>query len=163
VFFLKQAILVPGAKPFEEGDSDQDPAITLPELLTYANAGYDIFSITPVKIAPLSTGKIRTGIATEFPYPYVGLVLDRSGMGFRGSMRRAGVIDCNWRGEWQVCIYNSGTELLEIESVLENPNAKAAAQVVFVEYHKRKSVIVQEHELTPTKRGAAWQGSSDKK
>jgi dUTP pyrophosphatase len=157
-FFLKQAILVLGARPFEEGDLEIIDGEGI-----YLNAGYDIFSIEEKIIAPLSSMEIRTGIATEFPYPYVGLVLDRSGMGFKGAMRRAGVIDCNWRGEWKVCLYNSGTELLHIESVLINPQAKACAQVVFVKFHKQKSTIVLPEELTPTKRGDSWQGSSDKK
>jgi dUTP pyrophosphatase len=144
-FYLKIQVLVPGAKPFQPGE-DED-------------AGYDIWAINTVTIPALSSAVIRTGIATEFPVGYVGLMLDRSSMGFKGGMRRAGVIDSGYRDEWRVCLFNSSSTPIMVESILDNSYAKAIAQVVFVPYFKVKPELV--FGLSESKRGTKGYGSSD--
>jgi dUTP pyrophosphatase len=146
-FYLKCAILVPGARALEMGRKE--------------DACYDLWSIEDCAIPPLSSGVFKCGFATEWPKSYVGLVLDRSGMGFKGSMRRAGVIDSGWRGEWRVCLFNSSTEMLNIESVIRNPKAKAAAQVLFVARFKVPPQIVDPSQLVQSERGETWQGATD--
>lgn len=153
-FYLNVKIETPGAKAFEPGVMMEG----MEEF--YENAGYDIWSIERAVIPPGGTAKLRTGICTEFPYPYMGLVLDRSSTGFNGFIRRAGLIDCGYRNEWRVCLYNSSNQELIVESILDNPDAKACAQVVFFKYAKKKPRIVTQ--LAPSMRGLQWHGSSDK-
>ncbi len=139
-------IVIPGAKVFEQAKE--------------GDAGYDIWSIETLIIPSKGTTRFRTGIATAFDPNWVGLVLDRGGWGFKGLMRQAGVFDSNWRGEWLVQIYNSSDTPLEIESVLENPKAKAMCQVVFVPCGQGPLMVVDA--LPKSVRGALGFGSSDK-
>lgn len=145
-FELKQKILVPGAQPFKIGRLE--------------DAGYDIFGIEDCyKLPILASVAIKTGIATAFTSGWVGLILDRSGYGFKGLMRQAGVIDSGYRGEWIIKLVNMGKEQLSLESVIRNPNAKAIAQVVFVPYAKAPTEIVDQ--LPESVRGTTGWGSTD--
>lgn len=126
------------------------------------DAGFDLFGIESGQIDPGKSAKIRLGFATSFNQEYVGLVLDRGGAGFKGIMRRAGVIDSNFRGEWVVNLYNSGSEAFVYQSVLNNQSAKAIAQVVFLMCAQQpQAIIVQE--LSGSTRGVEGWGSSDSK
>jgi len=147
MFWLKQKIMTPGARPFEMGREE--------------DAGYDIFSTEDGKILPLTSVAFRTGIATAFTPGYVGLVLDRSSVGWKGIMRQAGVIDSGFRDEWFVKLWNTSIHTMEIESVIRNKNAKAIAQVVFVPYGKVPPEIVDL--LPPSLRGEGQLGSTDAK
>ena len=151
-------ILVPGAKVFKKAKK--------------GDGGYDIwvtgwidekkqFIPRDMILHPGEAQLFQTGIATAYPATHVGLVCDRSGYGVRGLMKQAGVIDSNWRGEWGVKLYNTSKDPIKIESVLVNPNAKAACQVVFVQCADEEFKVVDE--LPESVRGDQWQGSSDKK
>lgn len=144
-FNLRVKILVPGARA--------------PAFGRYEDAGFDLFSIENYRLAPGQGCLFRTGFATAFPEGWVGLVLDRGSMGVKGIMRRAGVIDAGFRGEWKVSLFNTGLLAIDIVSVLSNPQAKAAAQVVFVPYGKASAEIVDE--LPESLRGLDWDGSTD--
>lgn len=149
-------ILVPGAKVFtkaKEGDGGYDIWAT-----GWLNDKKELQPHSRI-LAPWESILFMTGIATAFPATHVGLVCDRSGYGVRGLMKQAGVIDSNWRGEWGVKLYNTSSQAIIIESVLENPNAKAACQVVFVPCADEVFKVVDE--LPESVRGDQWQGSSD--
>lgn len=145
MFYLKIQSLKTGAKPFKKGRE--------------GDAGYDIWSLDSHLIDPGNSAMIKTGIATDFAQGWVGLILDRSGMGVKGIMRRAGVIDPNYRGEWGVILLNTGDKPIQIEGCLGNHFAKACAQVVFVPFGDAEPVLVES--LEDSARGAEWQGSSD--
>lgn len=152
-------ILTPGAKVFKkakEGDGGFDIFVT-----GYVDADKKLVPKSFV-IEPQQSQLFLTGIATAFPVTHVGLVADRSGYGVKGLMKQAGVIDSNWRGEWGVKLFNSSFKPITVESVLENPDAKAACQVVFVECYDGEFQTI-EGDLPPSARGEAWQGSSDKR
>lgn len=151
-------ILIAGAKVFKKAKD--------------GDAGYDIFvtgyldtakQLIPksFELYPDNAQLFMTGIATAFPLTHVGLVCDRSGYGVKGLMKQAGVIDSNYRGEWGCKLYNTSNKPITIESVLENPNAKAACQVVFVPCADEEFQIVDTLPLSV--RGDQWQGSSDAK
>jgi dUTP pyrophosphatase len=144
-FYLKMKIIVPGGKPFTMGRLE--------------DAGYDIFSAESMTIYPFSKVLVETGIATEFPIGFVGLILDRSSMGIKGITRLAGVVDSGYRNTWKISLFNLSEVAIPIESTIDNPNAKAIAQVVFTRYYKATPTIVTE--LENSARGEDGFGSSD--
>lgn len=142
-FWLK-VVKQPNAK-FEKG-RDED-------------AGYDLYSMISMKIPPITFFKLPCGIQTAFPPGWVGLILDRSSVGLKGGFRLAGVIDSGYRGEWAVLLANTGRDVLEVESVVLNPKAKAIAQVVFVPYGKAEIELVET--LPESLRGEKGYGSTN--
>lgn len=144
---LKVKILVPGAKP---------PCRGYP-----GSVGYDLYSIESGSIDPgKCSGLIRTGIATEFDSDLAALVFDRGSTGMQGIIRRAGVIDPDFRNEWLVLLYNASEKLFHYESILENPKAKAIAQVVFCKIGLPEVLLVET--LTESQRGMNFGGSTNK-
>src|SRR5689334_3676060 len=73
-------------------------------------AGYDLYSSENTIIEPGQTSIVKIGLASEFSLGYVALIWDRSGMGVKGMHRFAGVIDCDYRGEWGVVLHNTKKE-----------------------------------------------------
>lgn len=138
-------ILVPGAKVFQrakEGD-----------------AGYDIWALHTMVVPSQGVAEFKTGIATAYPAGWVGLVMDRSGWGWKGLMKQAGVIDSGYRGEWLVKLFNTSNQTLTLEGVLDNPNAKAICQAIFVQVGLSDFTVV---DVLPTSvRGTTGFGSSD--
>jgi len=81
--------------------------------------GYDVFALETVQLKPLSTLKVRTGIAVEARHPLTGdplglLVRDRSSMAARGIATTGGVIDSGYRGEILILMTNLGAETVEL-------------------------------------------------
>lgn len=63
---------------------------------TEHSAGYDL------RVFNISNGNIETGISVAIPTGFVGIILPRSGLGFKYSFalrNTAGVIDADYRGE----------------------------------------------------------------
>jgi dUTP pyrophosphatase len=139
-------ILVPGAKVFKRAKD--------------GDAGFDIWALDTTVVPSQGVAEFRTGIATAFDPRYVGLVLDRGGWGWKGLMKQAGVIDSNYRGEWLVKLYNTSQKPIVLEGVLNNSNAKAICQVVFMLCNLTPFTEVDD--LPPSDRGASGWGSSDK-
>lgn len=105
-----------------------------------AAAGYDLYADGDWVIPPRVVLRVSTGLAIAIPLGYVGLLCDRSGMAARGVSTKAarmdigaliewlgaadpagylgvgehvlgGVIDSDYRGEWQVILYNSNADV----------------------------------------------------
>lgn len=116
------------------------------------DAGYDLFADEDVAIAPYRVLPIRLGIATEFQLGYVALLWDRSGMGRGGIHRFAGVIDSTYRGEWQVCLFNSTPGYYHIRQ------GQKIVQVLFQSVYS-PMISVQDY-LNPSQRGDKGFGST---
>lgn len=129
-----------------------DPFVRLPER-AHNSAGYDLFAREPVRIGPGETSKVRTGIAVEFPPGYVALIWDRSSLGSKGIHRFAGVIDADYRGEWVVCLHNTGDHAFFVE------RGDKIAQVLF---QPVMAWDIVEGELSDTSRGEGGFGSTGK-
>lgn len=74
-------------------------------------AGADLYACESgeVTVAPGETRIIHTGIAMEIPCGYVGLIYARSGIALKRGLapaNKVGVIDCDYRGEIMVALYN---------------------------------------------------------
>jgi len=93
------------------------------------DAGWDIFASEAAEVGPGETKIIKTGIALEIPSGWYGQIKSRSGLGAKGLIVTAGVVDSGYRGEVGVVVVNGnkGPE----GSLLPCPGDKIA-QMVFL-------------------------------
>ena len=105
-----------------------DDAATFPTKANLSDAGFDLYSVENIIIAPQSRKTIRTGIALEMPKNMAGLVWPRSGLSVKSGIDvLAGVIDSGYRGEIMVCLYNTSKEVVDIK------HGDRIAQIIFQE------------------------------
>jgi dUTP pyrophosphatase len=119
------------------------------------SAGYDIFSIDSVTIAPGSRLLIRTGISLEVPEYYYIRVAPRSGLSVRGIDVGAGVIDSSYRGEIKVLLINNSKEFYNVQE------GDRIAQLIMERCGNAEiSVLEYYDELSMSERGQNGFGSS---
>ncbi len=112
---------------------------------SYKAAAYDLYACFGLVLAPGVVTSVKTRIATELPPGYAALIWDRSGMGKKGITVFGGVIDEDYRGEWQVMLFNSNAFEIEIQ-----PGDRIAQ---FVLQEVKQIPVVQVDELADTERG----------
>lgn len=122
-------------------------------------AGADLYACLdmPAVIAPGRTKVIPTGIALELPVGYAGLIYARSGLATKQGLapaNKVGVVDCDYRGEVMVALYNHSGEARTVNS------GDRIAQLVITPYIT--AVFEEKKELSPTARGAGGFGSTGK-
>ena len=116
-------------------------------------AGYDLYATRELYMYPKARYAIPIGIATEIPHGYFGLILDRSGLASKdGITVLGGVIDNDYRGEWQVVLLNTGIYGKDIKA------GDRIAQVVFLPYGDFS--VSEVFELSDTERGEDGLGST---
>ena len=94
----------------------------IPNYANLSDAGMDLFSIEEVVLKIGERQAIRTGIKTEIPDGYVGLVWDKSGLALNNGIKTmAGVIDSGYRGEIKIVLINLGDEDFEIKKAKKSP------------------------------------------
>ena len=120
------------------------PAAKLPTR-SYHSAGYDLYASETTDCPPGKVTPVPTGIATEIPPAYAGLVWDRSGMGKKGLTVFGGVIDEDYRGEWFVMLFNSTGD-----NYVVNAGDRVAQ---FLVQQVRQDELVAVDELNDTTRG----------
>lgn len=128
---------------------------TTPTYGTSGAAGMDLYSAEDVVINPGDTRLIDTGVAFAIPEGFVGLVVPRSGLSLRTSLRQpncVGVIDCDYRGRVRGMFQNTGSKPIAIEKGMR------FAQMIIVPYVKCDIEVVDV--LTATDRGANGFGST---
>jgi len=92
------------------------------------DAGFDLYSVENVIIAPQSRKTVKTGISLEMPRHMAGLIWPRSGLSVKSGIDvLAGVIDSGYRGEIIVCLYNTSKDVVEIK------HGDRVAQIIFQE------------------------------
>lgn len=161
-------MIVPGSETiFVKVAKIKDEAF-LPEFGTEYSAGADLKACLideegkpyTAIIPHGETTMIPTGIKTEIPKGYVGLVYARSGLASKRGLAPAncvGVIDSDYRGEWFVPLHNHTKNV--IESI---EHGDKIAQVIIMPYPHIDYQEVNEDELTDTKRGQGGFGSTGK-
>ena len=87
------------------------PSAALPTRESAEAAGWDLRACldAPVQIPPGECVRIGTGLAIAIPKGWFGGVFARSGLSTKEGLRPAncvGVCDSDYRGEWQVPLYN---------------------------------------------------------
>lgn len=93
-----------------------------------------------------------TGVALEIPRGYVGLVWDRSGLGVQGLTTFGGVIDCTYRGELKVVLFNASDTAHHVK------RGDRIAQLLIQRVETVR--LVEVDTLTDTERGERGFGSS---
>lgn len=71
------------------------------------DAGLDLYALEGCVVGSGDISIVRTGLAVEIPYGYVGLVHPRSGLAFKHGItvvNAPGTIDSSYRGELQVAL-----------------------------------------------------------
>lgn len=117
--------------------------------------GYDIYALQDSALQNGAVGKIRTGIAVQFPDGFGGIVKDRSSMASKGITVSAGVVDAGYRGEILVLMtYRNpiGPPQYDIRA------GEKIAQIVPVRVHTEP--VMEVTELSETARGEKGFGSS---
>lgn len=92
-------------------------------------AGVDIYynGSVPVTIGPGSLAELETYLAVEIPNGNFGMLVVRSGYGWRGlsMLNSVGIIDCDYRGEIGIKLVNHGHEIITIE-----PGVRVAQMII---------------------------------
>ncbi|MFH1787486.1 MAG: dUTP diphosphatase [archaeon] len=131
------------------------PDAKVPVLGTEYSAGFDIHSVEEKTLQPGERHAFGTGISIEVPDGYVTLFWDRSGMGFKGIHRFAGVIDSDYRGELKIILFNSTKEPFTIEK------GDRIVQAIIQEYFTPDFELSED--LEDSQRGAGGFGSTGMK
>ncbi len=133
---------------------------TIPGDGSKSAAGADLYACLeePLVIAPGCTAVVHTGIALELPVGYAGLIYARSGLATKQGLapaNKVGVVDCDYRGEVMVALYNHSAEARTV-----NPGDRIA-QLVITPYITAD--FEECAELSDTERGAGGFGSTGSK
>jgi dUTP pyrophosphatase len=130
------------------------PLAKIPYLATEHAAGFDLYSVEDYEFMPSETHAVSTGIAMEIPSGKAFFIWDRSGMGFKGIHRFAGLIDSDYRGEFKIVLFNSTKNSFKISK------GDRICQVVIQDYYTPEFVLT--NELTESLRGENRFGSTGK-
>ena len=134
-----------------------DPRATIPTQANKADAGYDLYALDDTEILAGDRKLVRTGIAMAIPRGCVGLIWPRSGLAVKSGIDVfAGVIDSGYRGEIQVCLYNSC--LAGKEDSFKINAGDRVAQILFQAVESFE--LYETKELDATDRGYGGFGSS---
>ena len=130
---------------------------TIPTRGSEDAAGYDLYAaISETTVIPAHrTVKIPTDIAMEIPTGFAGLIMARSGLATKESLRPAncvGLIDSDYRGNVIVALHNDSG----VDKVI-NPKERIA-QLIFLPYINVN--IIEVDELEETERGDGGFGST---
>ena len=136
------------------------PEAKLPAYGSEFAAGADLYALSenPIRIAPQETAIVHTGLAVEIPEGYVGLIFARSGLATKKGLapaNKVGVIDCDYRGELRVALYNHTKYVQTVEPF------ERVAQFVIMPYVAAQ--FEEAEELSDTVRGEGGFGSTGTK
>lgn len=119
------------------------------------DAGYDVTCLVDTVITPNGRVLVQTGLEMEMPEGYECQVRSRSGLALKQGiivLNSPGTIDCNYRGEIGVILYNSSRDKVTI---------KAGTRVAQLVFNKLPDVdIVEVLETSETDRGNGGFGST---
>lgn len=128
-----------------------------PEYKSSEAAGADMYTINEVTIKPSELVMINTGIATEIPDGYFGMLAPRASFCLKLHLdmpHSVGIIDSDYRGEILVPLRNLGKKKIVIAK------GERIAQLIILPYLK---VIYKEvKKLNTTERGKGGFGSTGK-
>ncbi len=124
----------------------------LPERSHDGDAGWDLFSAEDVEIEPGATGVVPTDVSMEIPRGWYGQVKSRSGLGTKGVVVTAGVVDSTYRGNIKVVIINCGRKTLLLK------RGDRIAQMVFLPVPDVEFIVVDS--LEGSERGDKGFGST---
>lgn len=119
-------------------------------------AGIDIYynGSVPVTIGPGALAELETDLAVEIPGGCFGMLVVRSGYGWRGlsMLNSVGIIDSDYRGEIGIKLVNHGHDVITIE-----PGVRVA-QMIIVPF--MQVMLERSAGLGGTRRGRGGFGST---
>jgi dUTP pyrophosphatase len=140
------------------------PDAIIPTRSNLTDAGWDLYASEDVAIRGGDRKLVKTSIAMQIPDEWVGLIWPRSGMSVKkGTDVLAGVIDSGYRGEIQVCLYNTNHKLplfTEEDATIEIKKGDRIAQILFQRVPDVE--LVEVDDLSESDRGNKGFGSSGK-
>lgn len=132
-------------------------AAIMPKYASSGAAGADLYNYKEDVFIPSGkTVAIKTGLSIEIPEGYVGLVFARSGLATKNGVapaNKVGVIDCDYRGELVVMLYNHSLDDYTVKT------GERVAQLVVVPYLQCE---FEEGDISSTERGINGFGSTGK-
>jgi len=126
-----------------------------PKRSTPGDAGLDLTSVENMVIQPEEVKLVPTGWKMSVPMGYEIQIRPRSGLAFKKKimvLNSPGTVDCHYRGEVKVILYNEGKEPFEIKV------GDRIAQMVINQVELWEPEIREE--LSETVRGAGGFGST---
>ena len=129
-----------------------------PSYAKAGDAGADLRSTKKLSIAPGARELVPTGVSIALPAGFVGLVHPRSGLALKHGvtvLNSPGTIDSGYRGEIMVTLYNSSSEVFNIEI------GDRIAQLLIQSVEQAEFMAVDR--LPDSDRGQAGFGSTGKK
>lgn len=135
------------------------PEAVCPSYQSAFAAGADLYAAIneDIVIEPMQTVFVPTGIAMEIPEGYVGLICARSGLACKKGLapaNKVGVIDCDYRGEIMVALYNHGRAEVTV------CKGDRVAQILLVPYLTAE--FEKSESLSDTERAGGGFGSTGK-
>lgn len=131
------------------------PNAVIPKYATDGDAGADLYSTKKVVLEPGECMIIPTGWAVEIPKGWEWQIRPRSGLSYKRKLmviNSPGTVDCGYRGEVGVIMYNPTTGTIKIEA------GERIAQAVLKEVTQAEFEVVDE--LSTTERGEGGFGST---
>jgi dUTP pyrophosphatase len=130
--------------------------LPLPSYATAGAAGLDLRAAVAGRLVlePGQRARVPTGLRVAVPEGFEAQVRPRSGLALRHGIvlpNAPGTIDCDYRGEVQVILWNAGPEAFAIE------RGDRIAQLVVSPVVR---VVLEEAELDETPRGGGGFGST---
>ena len=127
---------------------------TIPPQATEGDAGYDLYSLEEVTLAPMTRTVVKTGISIAIPMGFYGRVAPRSGLAVKKGLDvLAGVVDAGYRGDVGVVLINLSSENVTLEK------QSKVAQLIIEKCHDVD--WMETNDLSESERGDGGYGSSD--
>ena len=118
-------------------------------------AGFDLHALKGTVIPAGDRGLVKTGIALQIPIDCYARVAPRSGLTFKyGINVGAGVIDCDYRSEIGVILFNHSKDDFVVKQ------GDRVAQLIFEKIYTCVPKEVYYCELSDTQRGVGGFGST---
>lgn len=142
----------------------------IPFKANQTDAGFDLFATSDVTIYPGQVQKHPLNIKFKLPRGTWGEIASKSGLGSKGLLVYAGVIDQEYRGIPHVvmsniwvmdCIDPDGYPLMRTDPIVVKKGEKLA-QLIMNPYSPEYFIEQVEHVSTDTARGAGGFGSTGK-
>tara|TARA_Y100001970_G_C14144357_1_gene808999 strand:+ start:842 stop:1279 length:438 start_codon:yes stop_codon:yes gene_type:complete len=136
-----------------------DPEVKIPIYKTVGSSGMDLMAFIKktIILAPNSSCLVPTGLSVAIPEKFEIQIRPRSGLAAKNNisvLNTPGTIDCDYRGEIKVILFNHGKNNFTIN------NKDRIAQMILTPVHK---IDFEEVESLPiTLRGEGGFGSTGK-
>lgn len=133
-----------------------DAKARIPFRKRVTDAGYDLYSVEDLGLAPGRATLVRTGIKIACPQGFYYTIEGRSSLWMQGIFPNRGIIDATYTGEVIVSLVNV------TDSVFQIKEGDRVAQIILHRQYDAAFEVVEKFSPAYDKRGTAGFGSSGK-